>query len=126
MIEQAIQGNDTAMMKLRDHYLSDKTKGMYMFYWHKFYETKYSLSYDEYKQLSEYAKNGNETAKERLKWHNNIPQHKQEVIYDYFDKDAEAMQNFLNDCSYDSFCNSSDIYEHYSQKAKNTNENKTQ
>jgi hypothetical protein len=125
-IEQAKLGNDTAMYALNlHHYLHTKNYGMSSYYDYKTIETRHSLSSDEYKQLLEYAKDGNETAKERLKWHNDIPQHKQEIIYNYFNNDTKAMQNFLGDCSLDDFCKSSDIYEYYSQKAKNISENKT-
>ncbi|MDR1285730.1 MAG: hypothetical protein LBJ88_05990 [Campylobacteraceae bacterium] len=125
MIEQAKQGNDTAMMKLRDHYIGNKA-GMSAFYQYKVYETRYSLLGDEYKQLSEYAKFGNETTKYRIDKYNDISKIKQELIYDYFDKDIETIEKFLKVCSLDNFCNSSDIYEYYSQKVKNINENETQ
>ncbi|MDR1008480.1 MAG: hypothetical protein LBL65_08000 [Campylobacteraceae bacterium] len=123
MIEQAKQGNIIAMDKLGWHYLSTKT-GMYMFYQYKSYETQYFLSNDKYKQLSEYVKAGNETAKEKLEKYQLYLDKKKE-LQDFLDG-ITILRQFVQICSEDDFCNHSDIYKYYSQKADNMSENKTQ
>ncbi|MDR1008620.1 MAG: hypothetical protein LBL65_08730 [Campylobacteraceae bacterium] len=120
MIEQANQGNDTAMMKLGNHYIGSKA-GMYAFYQYKVYETRYSLLDDEYKQLSEYIETTNETAKEKLKKYQWVLDEKKE-LYNFLDSNTTRMQLFIQFCSLDDFCNSSDIYKHYSQKVSNIND----
>jgi hypothetical protein len=122
MIELAKQGNTEAMNNLSIHYVySSHDGGMYRFYQYKMYETNYFLSDDEYKQLSEYAEDGNETAKDRLKKYQRYLDKKEE-LHDFLDNNATKMKQFVHICSEDDYCNRSDIYEYYSQKAKNMSE----
>jgi hypothetical protein len=126
MIELAKQGDVEAINSLSLHYVySSHNGGMYRFYQYKAYEIKYSLSSNEYKQLSKYAEAGNEAAKEKLKeyqWYLD----KKETLYNFLDDNITEMQQFIQICSEDDFCNSSSTYEHYSQKAKSISGNRTE
>jgi hypothetical protein len=124
-IEQAKQGNLTAIENIKWHYLYNRKSAIFRFYEQKLTEMRNTLSNEEYILLSEQAETGNETAAFALKKYNWAIQDKQD-FQNFLDNNMSAVANFLNDCSHDSFCNSSDIYEYYSQKAKNTDENKTQ
>ena len=121
MIEMAKHGNDTAMNSLSLHYIYNSHNGeMYRFYQYKRHETKYFLQDNEYKQLLEHVKTGNETAKEKLKNYQWLLDEK-ETLYNFLDDNITKMQQFLKDCSSDDFCKTSDIYEHYIQKLKDEN-----
>jgi hypothetical protein len=124
MIEQAKQGNVTAMGTLRNHYFADRNIILGDFYDYKMGKAQYQFTENELKKLIELAKQGNEDARSKAnayQWTINEEQR----VYEQLDNNLSLMQNFLNDCSLDDFCKSSDIYKHYSQKAKNISWNKT-
>jgi hypothetical protein len=124
MINQAKQGNLTAVENLKWHYLSNHKKEIFRFYEQKLNGMRNTLSEEEYILLSKQAKTRNETAAFLLEKHNWAIQDKQD-FKNFLDNNISTVINFLSDCSLDDFCKSSDIYEHYSQKTKNMSENKT-
>jgi hypothetical protein len=125
MIEQAKQGNTTAMNELLVHHAYSGNIGMPIFYQYQKYLAGNNLSENEYKQLSEYAEAGNETAKEKLKEYQWFL-YEQQNLYDYFDNNITRIQQFIQICSEDDICKSSDIYEYYTQQAKDISGNKTE
>jgi hypothetical protein len=76
--------------------------------------------------LMEQATQGNETAKNELELKSRqiIIEHKQPLL-DLLDNNTTEMLKFIKSCSTDSFCNSSDIYDIYKDKAKETKEGLT-
>jgi hypothetical protein len=128
MIEQAINGNTTAMGSLGLHYhFTDRTANkasiLYEFYLYEQTKIWNILSDNEYSEVLKQAEE-DEKAKEKIRLHKLALNMKQN-LYNRLDNNLSLMQNFLNDCSSDDFCKSSDIYEYYSQKVKNMSENKT-
>jgi len=121
MAELAKQGNITAMNQIRDHHVYNRGVEIFKFYEFKIYEARYWLSDDEYSKLFEQAEQGNETAKNKISSYKYVLELKQNID-DFLENNITRIQNFLKSCSTDSFCNSSDIYERYKDKAKEIKE----
>jgi hypothetical protein len=119
MLKYAKDDNITAIEKLKWHYLVNDKKEIFLFYEYKLENMRNILS------QKVYVENDNKTAKYKLELYN-FAIEIEKKFYDMLNDNISAMQNFLKDCSVDDFCNHSDIYEYYSQKVKDINENETQ